>query len=242
MPAARETGNRAGAMMANNRTKIEKYQLEGRVAELMRSGVVASRPIAAMLNAEAAGRYTISYKAVAEYIRTLKTTATGQAAKIISEHVDRTISSDLEALERMQSVSYRWATEDPRDLADRLSTAMAAVDGCLSRWKDLVMAAESPAVTESGKRRALKAIVQEALNIVLAEDRLQDQRTRAMMTVLKIVALKVDKGALMEGEGRGNIIIVDSDGRVKDGPVGGDVQRQFKMVIGGASARAGKDG
>jgi hypothetical protein len=50
----------------------------------------------------------------------------------------------------------------------------------------------------------------------------------------------VDKGALMEGEGRGNIIIVDGEGRVKEGPVSPEgARQQFQMVIGGATTRAG---
>jgi hypothetical protein len=124
-------------------------------------------------------------------------------------------------------------------LADRLATARARVDVAVSRWCELINDAAA-AKDEAAKAKAIRMIVREAIEIVLSEDRLQDQRTRAMMAALKIIQTKVDKGALMEGEGRGNIIIVDGEGRIKEGPVSPESARQkFAMVIGGAQQVSG---
>jgi hypothetical protein len=225
--------------MANLKTKIERHGLQDRVAQLLRSGVVSSRKIAQALNDEAEGRYSISYRAVNEYVKKLREGAVSAAGKILQDHVDRVITSDLETLEDLQAILVRWAKEDPAHLADRLATARARTELALSRWYELISAAALETDLEK-RAKAVKAIVREALEIVLAEDRLQDQRTRAMMAALKIIAVKVDKGALMEGEGRGNIIIVDGEGRVKEGPVSPEgARQQFQMVIGGATARAG---
>ena len=225
--------------MANLKTKIERHGLQDRIAQLMRSGVVSSRKIAEQLNAEADGRYSISYRAVSEYVRNLREGAISDAAKILQDHVDRVIKTDLETLEDLQSILVHWAKEDPAHLADRLATARARVDVAVSRWCELINDAAA-AKDEAAKAKAIRMIVREAIEIVLSEDRLQDQRTRAMMAALKIIQTKVDKGALMEGEGRGNIIIVDGEGRIKEGPVSPESARQkFAMVIGGAQQVSG---
>jgi hypothetical protein len=228
--------------MANLKTKIERHNLETRVADLMRSGVVSSRSIAAALNAGSDGRFSISYRAVNEYVKKLRAGAVSNAGKILQEHVDRVITSDLETLEDLQRILVKWGKENPADLADRLAAARARMDGAVERWRALL---DNAVGAESADKRvkALTAIVREALEMVLAEDRLQDQRTRAMLAALKIITVKVDKGALMEGEGRGNIIIVDGEGRVKEGPVTADGARQkFAMVIGGAGKLVGGEG
>ena len=220
-------------------TKIEKLGLQDRVAQLLRSGVVSSRAIAERINTEAAGAYSISYRAVNEYIKPLREQAVSAAGKILQDHVDRVITSDLETLEDLQAILVRWAREDPAHLADRLASARMRVDGTVGRWADLVAAATA-AEDDAARAKVVRAIVKEALDIVLGEDRLQEQRTRAMLAALKIIQVKVDKGALMEGEGRGNIIIVDGDGQVKEGPVSPDGARQrFAMVVDNTRRRAG---
>jgi hypothetical protein len=220
--------------VANLKTKIEKLGLDTRVAELMTSGINTSRKIAAALNDELGDDHSISYRAVAEYIRRIKGESISAASEIMQRHVDRVIRTDLETLEDLQAILVRWAKEDPAHLSERLATARAEVQFNIDKWYSMILSAKESDENSDQRKKAVRAIVKEAVEIVLAEDRLQEQRTRAMMAALKIIQTKVDKGALMEGEGRGNIIIVDGDGNVTDGPVAKDgavMRNPFKMHV-----------
>ena len=65
---------------------------------------------------------------------------------------------------------------------------------------------------------AVRKIIKICLTYTLREDRLQDQRIKAMNMATKIIDLKLRQAGLLDEDGKGQVVVLDRRGQEADLP------------------------
>ena len=195
--------------MANRRTKIEQMGLSGRIQELMTEGL-SGRRIAAQVKMENPDA-EVSGSAIARYVGKARNAATDEAFKTIRDHVDRVVPEDLKALEEMEAQCLKWAREAGKDRVDRMADAAYEMPGMIDEWADRLLLYATKR-DEVAREILVRKIQRDCLTLMAREDRLQEQRLKAMNTSIKIIDLKLRQAGLLDDEGKSPIYIVDRTG------------------------------
>ncbi len=193
--------------MANIQSKVERQGLADTVQNLMKNGVTTATKIHQILQEEH-GADDLSLSSVTRYVAKIKHTISDDAFKTIRDHVEKVVPDDLVALEDMEKQCLDWAKEDPKEAADRLTEAALFIDGELDSWIEII--SSLPVANEKDRKKRVMQIVRKAIGYVLKDARLQNKRIQAMTTAIKIIDLKLRQAGLLDDEGRGRIIIIDS--------------------------------
>jgi transposase len=188
--------------MANRRSKIETLGLSEDVQALVASGLSARRIATRLSNEHPEAE--ISESTVTRYVARVRKEASGEAFQKIKDHVDRVVPDDLNALEEMESQSLEWAREAGQDRVERMADAAFEIRGEIDAWIGLLVSSDKDEQEATARR-----IIRRCLSIMAREDRLQQQRTQAMLTAIKIIDLKLRQAGLLDEEGKGRIILVE---------------------------------
>ena len=194
----------------NTLTKIERDGKSEEVNKMIASGITSASQIRLILSNSG---YKISKSAVTTYLKRVVDKIKPEALKIVSDHIDNVIPEDMKALEAMEVQLLDWAAEDPIDAADRLAEARAGIARDVGMWTDnltLPGFESDPGKREKEKERRIQWIMKKSLSYILMDSRLQKKRIEAMNAAIRIIGLKLQHIAILEGEGKGNIIIMDS--------------------------------
>jgi len=186
--------------MANRRTKIEIMGLSDRVQNLVAEGFSARR-IAARLRNENPD-LDISDASVIRFVATIREEAQTEAFQTIRKHVDKTVPDDLKALEEMEAQALQWSREAGMDRMERMADAAMQIAGHVESWRDILLNTEDV-------DGAVRKIIKICLTYTLREDRLQDQRIKAMNMATKIIDLKLRQAGLLDEDGKRQVVIMD---------------------------------
>lgn len=186
--------------MAGKPFIIEKLGLSEVVQRLVAEGVTTRAAVAEVLRSQYDA--DVSDATVGRYLAKIKSSATSKAFQIISDHVDRVVPEDLNALERMEALAYSWAMEASIPQAKRLAAAAAKIADNLDYWKSLILSdLDCPAVK-------IQEIIAACLSYVQEDAREQEQRLKAMRQAVKIIDLKLSKAGLLDDDTKGRIVIL----------------------------------
>ena len=177
--------------------KIEQHNLGPRILDLLKEGAT-SADIAATFKAE---NMPISQPTISRWIKQQREETKGTIGKILQEHVEKTVPADLEALEEMERLCLAWAREEVDQKAERIS-AWKKVWEAISRWIREI--SESKPEEREDK---CKAFAKAALRWVMEDIGLQRDRLSAMRQASQIIDLKLRYAGVLEGDGKGNIIL-----------------------------------
>ena len=198
--------------MANALTKIEKDGQAEFVDKLLADGVKSVSKIRAKLIESG---YDISKSAVNNYVKKVIDKIKPQAFKIVTDHIDKVIPDDMQILESFEAQLVEWAGEDPIDTADRIADARSKITRDLDIFKDILTGPVFPTnskiiyTEEQENEERARKLVQRALYYLVVDARLQKKRIEAIKEAVRIIGLKLQHIATLEGEGKGNIIIMD---------------------------------
>jgi len=95
--------------MGKKLCKIDQLGLSDAVQTLVATGQYSRKEIAEHLRSKHGIK--ISNATVGRYLARIKSSAGSKAFQIISDHVDKVVPEDLKALEAMEALTYKWATE-----------------------------------------------------------------------------------------------------------------------------------
>jgi len=211
--------------MANKRTKIEQMGLDTWIQELASEGLSARR-IAARVKTDRPD-LDVSESAIIRYVSKVREEAESKAFGVIRDHVDKVIPDDLKALEEMESQCLEWAREAGKDRVERMADATEQIAGWIDRWRYMLLEERDA----DGQRVLVRRIIRDCLELMAREDRLQNQRDKAMNTAIKIIDLKLRQAGLLDDEGKSPIYIVDRTGG--KAPAQGDGQYKPFLIKGG---------
>lgn len=186
--------------MGNKTCKIERAGLSDVVQKLVADGVTTRAAVADVLRDDYG--LEISDASVGRYLARIKNTATSKAFQIISDHVDRTVPDDLNALEAMEALAYGWAMEASVPQAQRLADAASKIAEKLDYWKALILSEITP------PKDKIKEIISECLSMVQEDARSQEQRLKAMRAAVNIIDLKLSKAGLLDDDAKGKIVLL----------------------------------
>lgn len=179
--------------------KIEKAGLSEVVQGLVTSGVTTRAAIADILRRDHAA--DVSDATVGRYLARLKSHAHSKAYQIISDHVDKVVPDDLNALEAMESLSYEWAMEASLPQARRLAIAAGKIRENLDAWRRSLL-------SEPDDEKAVKGIIEVCMGYVQEDAREQEQRLKAMRMAANIIELKLSKAGLLNEDTKGKIVLL----------------------------------
>ncbi len=204
--------------------KLEKLGLKPRVEELLKSGVTSGREIHRKLTEENPAVEVPSESAVTRYVSELKDLLAPEAARVLKEHVNRTITDDLTQLEMIKDLTYAWGMDEGLTQAERVSAFAARIDGELHTWREkLTEDADDPNAVTAW-------IIKRAVELLRMDDRRQDERLRAFKEWARVVNLKCSNAGLL-GENAGTPIIFEQRASAApDPPRGGE--RNFVVLDG----------
>lgn len=223
--------------MANSISKIERLGLAEKVSSLMvDDGIFVGREIGRILRKEG---HRISDAAVNRYLAKVGRVSKSRADKIIQDHVDKVVPDDLDALERVESVSLKWFNEEPAEMADRLAEVRSTIDFEVDGWASMISRAASSTPTERVK--IINTIVKTCLDYILKDERLQEKRLKAAAMAVKVIELKLAKSGMLKDDGRGRIVIVDSS-KEYDPDVKSETKKRKPLVIHFGKPKDAKEG
>lgn len=185
--------------------KIKSLGLESRVEELISSGVTTTSGISAAL--KGAG-YDVSQPTVSRYLKEVRETRQEETRKIVQDHVQKTVPTDLRALEGMEAQCLVWADEDVEAFANRL--AEGHISESLGEWVEMIREADASR-DEDARRAAVKSIIRKCLSWVTDDRSLQKSRIMAMRMATNIIDLKLRYSGIIEGSNEGGIFFVNPE-------------------------------
>ncbi len=184
--------------------KIDRLGYAEIVQQLMADGVNTRQAMAECLNNDYG--LDVSEATVGRYMARIRSAAQDQAFQTITEHVNRTVPDDLDALEEMEKICLDWSRQAGRDRAERLAEAAENIAGEIDAWHDLIIQSEDP-------KKATKQIIKKALALIAMDDRRQEQRLSAMRQVHKIIETKLSKAGLLDDDQKGRIVFMQQQYR-----------------------------
>ncbi|MEW5734256.1 MAG: hypothetical protein AB1921_05340 [Thermodesulfobacteriota bacterium] len=215
----------------NAESKIEKWGLTHRIAELMGEGMTTGKAIAEALSAElAAEGKSISPDAVNAYLRKVKPEAVQKANRALAAHLAKVVPDDLEALEELETLCLTWAREEAEPRRERLAEAFAAVSGNVEAWAEALSKALG---SDKERRAAVKAMVQRVVAIIQNDADEQARRLAAIRQAVSIIDLKLTKSAMLDEKNNRNIFILPAD-QSGEGAKAGDGYSEFRIRGGNA--------
>lgn len=192
--------------MANTISKIERLGLGDRVQALYLQGVTTGKAIAEALCKENPG-LKLSKAAASRYLQTMKLEAKKTAFQRVTEHVDRVVPEDLDALEEIEKTALKWAKEDAADITSRTAQAAIEIEGEIREWKALISMARSEDLGVT-----VRTIIQKCLAYLTRDARFQARRMASYNLAQSVIALKLKHAGLLGDEAKGNFIIRDRSG------------------------------
>jgi hypothetical protein len=185
--------------------KIEQHNLGQLVVDSLAEGL-NSYDIAAKISAMGV---PVSQATVARWIKDNREKNQSKASALFSEHVERELPKDLDALESMEALCLAWAKEDQADKVERI-VAWRRVDEALDELLRMIREAES-ANDDKQRRAALKRVVARVLGWVLDDVKDQSQRLASMKMATGIIETKLRNTGLLGDNDKGRIIIKPYD-------------------------------
>lgn len=217
--------------MAQKTSKIDRLGLSERVQALVAGGTTSRDRIAEILTAESGA--SISSRTIGRYIASIKDVAHSKAFQIISDHVDKVVPDDLDALERMERLCLQWSQEAAKDTIERVAAATEDIRGELQTWISALLNGEDSAET-------IKFIISKCLSYIQRDANLQEQRLKAMRMAVQIIDLKLSKAGLLDDDQRGRIVFLKREENLGSPPPG--LPRQGGGEIGAHPVRGGEIG
>lgn len=202
--------------------KIEKLGLSETVQGLMAEGVTTRAEMTERLQQEYGA--DVSEATVGRYMARIRGAAANEAFQKITDHVNRTVPNDLEALEEMEKQALEWSREAGASQTERAAAAAEQIRGELAEWRhELIQEKEDHAPV-------VRRIIKKCLSYIQADDRRQEQRLAAMRMVHKIIETKLAKAGLLDDEQKGRIVFLkrEAEGNNGDGPA--DEKRSGRVI------------
>ncbi|OPY17022.1 MAG: Arginine repressor, DNA binding domain [Syntrophus sp. PtaB.Bin075] len=207
-------------------SKIKSLGLAPRIEELFSSGVTTSVAISNALKAEG---FNISQPTVSRYLKEERETRREETRTIVQNHVQKTVPTDLKALEDMEAQCLAWAEEDVNAFAHRL--AGQHIEEHLESWVSQIYDAANSQDPDS-RKIAIKGIMRQCLAWIADDKALQKSRINAMRMAANIIDLKLRYSGIIEGSNEGGIFFVNpasGDRLIKD-----EKTDRFMVIKGGA--------
>lgn len=198
--------------------KIEKAGLSGVIQELVASGVTTRSAVAEVLRRD--HQANLSDATVGRFLSRIKSEAHSKAFQIISDHVDKVVPDDLNALEAMEAQSYQWAMEAARPQARRLAEAAGKIRDNLDAWRQMLSMPDDD--------KAVQAIIDTCMGYVQEDAREQDQRLKAMRMAANIIELKLSRAGLLNEDTKGKIVLLSrADAGLETRPANDDSSKKI---------------
>jgi predicted transcriptional regulator len=185
-------------------SKIKSLGLTHRIEELISSGINTSAAISEALKKEG---YNVSQPTVSRYLKETRDARKEETKDIVQEHVQKTIPTDLKALEDMEAKCLNWAEENPAAFTNRL--ADQHIDASLDSWIEKIYSAQT---SDPDARRAIvKGIMSQCLSWIADDLSLQKSRIFAMRMATNIIDLKLRYSGILDGANEGGIYFVNPE-------------------------------
>ncbi len=201
-------------------TKIEQQGLAETVQELMSQGITTRAAVTEKLVSEYGA--DVSEATVGRYLAKVRRAAENQAYKTITDHVNKTVPDDLEALEEMEKQALEWSREAGASQTERAADAAEKIAGELDEWKER-LAGEKDA-------QVVRWIIKKCLGYLAADDRRQEQRLAAMKMVHKIIETKLSKAGLLDDDTKGRIVFMQRGSGDSEGEDRGEKKNIIRLV------------
>lgn len=185
--------------------KIEAWGLAPRIEELISSGVKTSVEISAVLKSDG---FDVSQPTISRYLKKVRETRCEETRKIVQDHVQKTVPTDLKALEDMEAQCLTWAEEDLNAFAHRL--AAKHIDEHIETWVSRIYEAHN-STDEDARKAVVKDIIRQSLSWVADDKSLQKSRINAMRMAANIIDLKLRYSGIIEGSNEGGIFFVNPE-------------------------------
>lgn len=184
---------------------------------VLREGKTSGQ-IAEILTSEG---FKLSQPTVSRYIKKKRKDIEPTVAEMVQDHVSKTVPKDLEAVETMEACALDWGAEEPETQAERLSAWEKILEG-IEDWLDRIHDAKvnGPDALE----KVIKAFAQRCLIWVIEDLDNKKGRMAAMKLASALIELKLKYSGLIDGEGKGSIFIMTSDGPKGPSPAPKDKQ------------------
>lgn len=186
-------------------SKIKSLGLASRIEELISSGVTTSVAIANALKAEG---HDISQPTVSRYLKEERETRCEETRKIVQDHVQKTVPTDLKALESMEAQCLAWADEQIDAFAHRL--AAQHISESFEDWLGKIFEAGQSHDPEA-RHVVVKDIMRQCLAWIADDKALQKTRINAMRMAANIIDMKLRYSGVIEGSNEGGIYFVNPD-------------------------------
>jgi hypothetical protein len=182
--------------------KIEQLNLGPRIMDLIGQGL-GTHDIAAKLRAEG---IKISQPTVSRWVKDAREKSQAKAEKIFSDHVERELPKDLEALEQMEKFCLAWMAEEAGEKVKRISS-WRRVNDSLEEFARLLQ------FVPSDKERSahVKTIIQKIMGWLVEDINQQKQRIGAMKMATGIIEVKLRNAGLLGDSEKGRIVIKPYD-------------------------------
>lgn len=184
----------ASAKKRGRRSKIDLHDLGSDVLGYVKQGLT-SYAIASRLTADG---YPISQPTVSRWIAESRKASQSKAQQLFSDHIDRELPKDLEALEEMEALCLAWAREDKAARCARLMAGDRVAADLELIASELVAAYSEP--DEKKQKAAIGFVVKKVLGWVLADNADQKRRLDAMAMGTKIIGSKLQHAGVLEGK------------------------------------------
>jgi len=204
--------------------KIAALGLAPRIEELISSGVTTSSAIAEALQKDG---HRISQPTVSRYLKEERETRREETRKIVQDHVQKTVPTDLQALEDMEAQCLAWAAEDTAEFSHRL--ARQHISAHVNGWADKIREAAS-SITDD-KLKIVKEIMTQVVIWITDDLALQKSRIFAMRMASNIIDLKLRYSGVIDGANEGGIYFVNPE--KGDRLVQDEKTQRFMVIKGG---------
>lgn len=227
--------------------KIEKLGLAVQILEWNTQGV-STLEIANRLNKTG---IEINQSTISRWLKVQRETARPETAKIVADHVQKTVPADLDALEEMEAQCLARSREMKGDFSHRLAAIYIEED--LPLWCDMIRSAEAMMTSreiavevadcrvdgikneddkKSPLKKAVESIMRQCLVYMANDQSLEKMRISARRTVAQIIDLKLKYSGILDGSQGGGIYFVDKDNEEN---LGQDERGRFFVVKGNQS-------
>lgn len=233
--------------------KVEKLGLAVQILEWNAQGV-STLEIANRLNKTGT---EINQSTISRWLKVQRETARPETAKIVADHVQKTVPADLDALEEMEAQCLARSREMKGDFSHRLAALYIEED--LPLWCDMIRSAEAIMTareiavevancrvdgikSEAGNntpvedekksplKKAVESIMRQCLVYMANDQSLEKMRISARRTVAQIIDLKLKYSGILDGSQGGGIYFVDKD---NEEGLGQDERGRMFVIKGG---------
>lgn len=195
-------------------SKIEKLGLAERILDFNKQGWTSEK-IADKLKEEGV---SIDQSTISRWLKNQRETAQPEAARLVREHVKKTVPADLDALEEMEAKCLEWAREDNLNIAHRLTAQF--IDSHFEQWADIIQKAAIAKQNQDNKyiKDVVRTIMRQCLLWIADDIALQKKAIAAMRMASQIIDLKLRYSGILDGPASGNIFFTDQSPDSSDEP------------------------